>query len=382
MIINVLVNSPRGSVFLESHDASNSSTDGSKMYNLFRKTIDKIGKENIVQIVTDNASENVSAGRMMEAMYPHIYWTPCAAHCTNLMFGDIFKENPYASGNFNIVIYTYGERKPPMGYLYEAMDRAKETIAASFEGDVRKYEKVFEIIDIRDENLASEVWIGYHACLEKLVHNSVTIDQIGEEFGRYSQAEGLFGLQAAIRARDIRSPVEWWKQFGHQTPNLQKFAIKVLSLTCSASGCERNWSVFEHIHSKKRNRLELSRLNDLVYIKYNRTLRRRYEAHDTIDPILLDNIDESNEWLTGAPQNHEDEQVYEGDDLDWGTVSMAVGVEENIYGLRGSSSSYKGKGVASSSRSLIDENSENEEDDSQYNANIHEVVEFENLEEE
>jgi len=107
MIINVLVNSPRGSVFLESHDASNSSTDGSKMYSLFRKTIDKIGKENVVQVVTDNASENVSAGKMMEAMYPHIYWTPCAAHCINLMFGDIFKENPYASGNFNIVIYTY-----------------------------------------------------------------------------------------------------------------------------------------------------------------------------------------------------------------------------------------------------------------------------------
>lgn len=83
-----------------------------------------------------------------------------------------------------------------------------------------------------------------------------------------------------------------------------------------------------------------------------------------------------------SAQNHEDEQVYEGDDLDWGTVSMAVGVEENIYGLRGSSSSYKGKGVASSSRSLIDEDSEDEEDDSQYNANIHEVVEFENLEEE
>ncbi|OIT19030.1 hypothetical protein A4A49_42701 [Nicotiana attenuata] len=265
-----------------------------------------------------------------------------------------------------------GERKPPMGYLYEAMDRAKESIATSFEGDVRKYEKVFEIIDTRWDNqlhrplhaaghllnpglfykntrdgtLASEVWIGYHACLEKLVPNSATIDQIGEEFGRYSQAEGLFGLQAAIRAR------------------------------------HRVASVFEHIHSKKRNRLELSRLDDLVYIKYNRTLRRRYEARDTIDPILLDNIDEANEWLTGAPQNHEDEQVYEGDDLDWGIVSMAARVEENIYGLRGSSSSYNGKGVVSSSRSLIDEGSEDEEDDSQYNANIHEVVEFENLEEE
>nr|XP_033509617.1 uncharacterized protein LOC117274436 [Nicotiana tomentosiformis] len=48
MIINLLVNSPRGSVFLESYDASNSSTDGSEMYSLFRKTIDKIGKKNVV----------------------------------------------------------------------------------------------------------------------------------------------------------------------------------------------------------------------------------------------------------------------------------------------------------------------------------------------
>lgn len=40
---------------------------------------------------------------------------------------------------------------------------------------------------------------------------------------------------------------DWWNAFGSQTPSLQDFAIKVLSLTCSASGCERNWSVFEHV---------------------------------------------------------------------------------------------------------------------------------------
>nr|XP_009588168.1 uncharacterized protein LOC104085753 [Nicotiana tomentosiformis] len=113
MIINVLVNSPKGSVFLESYDASNSSMDGSKMYSLFRKTIDKIGKKNVVQVVTDNASENVSAGKMMEAMYPHIYWTPCAAHYINLMFGDIFKENSYASVFTKTVkIYSYISQRP------------------------------------------------------------------------------------------------------------------------------------------------------------------------------------------------------------------------------------------------------------------------------
>ncbi|XP_070042087.1 uncharacterized protein [Nicotiana tomentosiformis] len=115
----------------------------------------------------------------------------------------------------------------------------------------------------------------------------------------------------AIRQRKMKSPVEWWKQYGHSTPDLQKFAIEVLSLTCSSSGCERNWSVFEHIHTKKRNKLTLKRVNDLVFIKYNRTLRCRYNARNVIDPISLDNIDDANEWLTGVPKDHADEEVFE-----------------------------------------------------------------------
>jgi hypothetical protein len=45
-----------------------------------------------------------------------------------------------------------------------------------------------------------------------------------------------------------------------RVPELQKLAIWVLSQTCSSSGCECNWSVFEKIHSKKCNRLEMFKL--------------------------------------------------------------------------------------------------------------------------
>ena len=51
------------------------------------------------------------------------------------------------------------------------------------------------------------------------------------------------------------------------------------------------------IHSKRRNRLDHQCLNDLVYIKYNRALKRRYNEHNTIDPISLKDIDDNNEWL-------------------------------------------------------------------------------------
>ena len=40
-----------------------------------------------------------------------------------------------------------GENRPTMGYIYEAMDRAKETIAKSCLEREEKYDEVFKIID-------------------------------------------------------------------------------------------------------------------------------------------------------------------------------------------------------------------------------------------
>ena len=58
----------------------------------------------------------------------------------------------------------------------------------------------------------------------------------------------------------------WWELFSSQCPQLQKIAIRVLIQTCSASECECNWSVFQRIHTKKRNRLEQKQLNDLDFV--------------------------------------------------------------------------------------------------------------------
>ena len=41
------------------------------------------------------------------------------------------------------------ERKPAMGYIYEAMDRAKEAIIKSFNENEERYSNIFKIIDER-----------------------------------------------------------------------------------------------------------------------------------------------------------------------------------------------------------------------------------------
>ncbi|XP_019430825.1 PREDICTED: uncharacterized protein LOC109338134 [Lupinus angustifolius] len=108
-LINFLVYCPRGTVFIKSVDASQYSKTADLLYKLFREIILFVGPENIVQIVTDNAANYVAAGRLLEAEFPKLYWSPCAAHCINLMLQDIGKLDvvEVVSQASNITKYIY-----------------------------------------------------------------------------------------------------------------------------------------------------------------------------------------------------------------------------------------------------------------------------------
>uniref|UniRef100_A0A6N2LXR6 HAT C-terminal dimerisation domain-containing protein n=1 Tax=Salix viminalis TaxID=40686 RepID=A0A6N2LXR6_SALVM len=215
------------------------------------------------------------------------------------------------------------EEKPSMGYLYEAMDKAKEAIKTRLKNRMSQYGPYIRVIDARwDKQLHSplhaagcflnpviffrpsfskqrEVTRGLLTTIMRLVPDCDTQDNISAQI-EYKRATGLF--------------VSWWEQFGIDTPELQKFAIRVLSQCCSATGCERNWSVFEFIHSKKRNRLEHKRLNDLVFVRYNLKIQQRNmsRTRDALDPISLDNIDLLNEWMRTG--------LLDGDDISWESI--------------------------------------------------------------
>ncbi|KAL1290751.1 hypothetical protein AAHE18_20G151700 [Arachis hypogaea] len=69
-------------------------------------------------------------------------------------------------------------------------------------------------------------------------------------------------------------------------PELQKFAIRVLSLTCSSSECKRNWSAFEMVHTKRRNYLKTSTMNDVVVVITNSRLARKKPSRNSVDYSL------------------------------------------------------------------------------------------------
>ncbi|KAH6827133.1 hypothetical protein C2S53_010505 [Perilla frutescens var. hirtella] len=245
-IVNFLVNSPKGSVFLRSVDVSNITKDA-----------------------------------------------------YTLLVGPLIK----------VLRMVDGKRKPPMGYIYEAIDRAKEAIAKSFSMNEEHYKEAFEFIDRRyflnpeyyyanpEQVGCAEVEKGLYDCVERLSPDSESKDKIMCELDAYKNASGLFGNVMTIRHRKVKSPADWWSCYGSSSPTLKSFAIKVLSLTCSATECERNLGVFQHMNEDNSNEVE-----DLVF---------------------------------------------EGDDLTWNEdlvfegVSRATGANEPTYGIRGASKTTK-----------------------------------------
>ncbi|RVW28778.1 Transposon Ty3-G Gag-Pol polyprotein [Vitis vinifera] len=269
-----------------------------------------------------------------------------------------------------------GEKKTPMGYIYEAMNRAKDTIVRSFNGNEEKCKEIFNIIDKRWEiqlhcplhaleyflNLEffydkleiehdAVIMSDLYKCILRLTRDPAKQEKVEAEVSLYTNAHGLFGNELAVRTRKTRAP-----------------------------GCEWNLSIFENIHSKRRNRLDHQRLNDLVYIKYNRALKKRYNERNTIDPISLKDIDDSNEWLTGRMYDEdshggaEDDFVFDEDNLTWGDVARATAAEEAKFDTRARAKANSSiipptRGIASSSRtlpshSLIDEDEDGDMVDS------------------
>ena len=82
------------------------------IYGLLKDVVKEVGEANVVQIVTDNGSAFVKAGKLLMKKY-NMYWTPCAAHCIDLMFEDISKRDSVAQliGNGRKItnfIYNHG----------------------------------------------------------------------------------------------------------------------------------------------------------------------------------------------------------------------------------------------------------------------------------
>lgn len=95
-IMNLCVNCRIGTSFLESKETSAESHTGELIFEYVDSCIEKVGVEKVVQIVTDNASNNMAA-KKLSVKRPNIFWSSCATHTLNLMLEGIGKLKRFKS---------------------------------------------------------------------------------------------------------------------------------------------------------------------------------------------------------------------------------------------------------------------------------------------
>ncbi|KAI8550731.1 hypothetical protein RHMOL_Rhmol06G0130700 [Rhododendron molle] len=88
-LINFMAVTGGAPMFLKAVNCEGEIKDKHFIASLMKEVVIEVGPKNVVQIVTDNAANCKAAGQIIEAQYPHIFWTPCVVHTLNLALKNI-----------------------------------------------------------------------------------------------------------------------------------------------------------------------------------------------------------------------------------------------------------------------------------------------------
>ncbi|KAH8503865.1 hypothetical protein H0E87_014931 [Populus deltoides] len=150
--------------------------------------------------------------------------------------------------------------------------------------------------------LDPEVTFGLLCCVVRMVADQRTQLKITFQLDEYRHARGAFQEGKAIVKRTNISPAQWWCTYGKQCPELQRFAVRILSQTCDGAsryGLKR--SMAEKLLTDRRNPLEQQRLRDLTFVHYNLQVQNKRSGFRS--DVICEEIDPMDDWVVDeAPQ--------------------------------------------------------------------------------
>ncbi|VVA97443.1 unnamed protein product [Arabis nemorensis] len=187
-----------------------------------------------------------------------------------------------------------------VGYIYNIMDEIKESIAREFNDDEVCYKPLWDVIDdvwnkhlhiplhaagyflnptafySTDFHLDPEVATGLTSSLVHIVKEHHIQLQAATQLDSYRLGEDYFNEASQADQISEISPVEWWAQKASEYPELQSFAIKILSQTCEgASRYKLKRSLAEKLLlSERLSHRERQHLEELAFVHYNLHLQR------------------------------------------------------------------------------------------------------------
>ncbi|CAF1839805.1 BnaC04g19660D [Brassica napus] len=226
-------------MFSSSKDTPKDSHTGDYIFQYIDQWSEDIGSERIVQVVTNNATNNVAAAKMLKEKRPKIFWTGCTAHTLDLMLEGISKLQYFSkiieqAKAVTIFVYAHhktlslmrfftknhdivrpgatsvmvvlkifsplvkvlrladGEKVPSLDFIYCEILEAKNSIK-----EASNYGPIFHSTIKSD----FEVMEGFIACVETFYHGDLEKQDrvVNHELSLYKNKIGSFGRTLAFK---------------------------------------------------------------------------------------------------------------------------------------------------------------------------------------
>ncbi|XP_027151782.1 uncharacterized protein LOC113751829 [Coffea eugenioides] len=111
-IINFMVYCDRHMIYHGLVNCTNVKKTAEYIFKLMDEVVEVVGEKNVVQDVTDSKSSMKAAGQLLMKKRKNLLWSPCVAHCIDLMLEDI--------GKIDNVKETIAQRKKITSFIYNS----------------------------------------------------------------------------------------------------------------------------------------------------------------------------------------------------------------------------------------------------------------------
>ncbi|KAL7177692.1 hypothetical protein ACSBR2_030955 [Camellia fascicularis] len=330
-LINIMAVSGGKAIFINGHDVSSKEKNATNIADLLFKAIEFVGPSNVVQVVTDNATNCKAAGAIIQRKPPLLsmalrkQWenlrkNTSSPHQHDIVHQTIMDDDFWRKAKIVLTITKHiykmlrfsDSDKAVIGEVYELMDTMLGNIKDTLSNDPIVYDLIHQFVVERwnKMNIPShclayilvpkyytnswlsksapggvrrkkphfdvEVQKGYLEAIEKMICDQTEAAVIRKQISDFVSCKGVFSQPQAVNDRATMDALSWWHLYGGAALELYSLALKVLSQSVNTSCAERCCNTYSYIHNVKRNRLNVDRAEKLVFVHYNHKLLSRY----------------------------------------------------------------------------------------------------------
>ncbi|KAL7236186.1 hypothetical protein ACSBR1_019449 [Camellia fascicularis] len=259
-LINIMAVSGGKAIFINGHDVSSKEKNATNIADLLFKEIEFVRPSNVVQVVTDNATNCKATGAIIQRKYSHIFWSGCLAHSLNLLMKD--------------------SQIPAL--LSMALSKQWENLRKNTSSP-HQHDIVHQTIMDDDFWRKAKTVLTITKHIYKMLRFSDSDKAVIGEV--YELKDTMLGNIKDTLSNDPvvydlihQFVVERWNKMNIPLHCLAYILVPkyYTNSWLSKPAPERCWSTYSYIHNVKRNRLNVDRAEKLVFVHYNHRLLSRY----------------------------------------------------------------------------------------------------------